>query len=171
MASPSGWQRHPEGLGAAHATADTPGIAATAAAAAAAPPSPTAHRRRAQQQPALPPWQRLRRALHGPDPLVHVEGLGPLGPAARPSVLQPLARAGGAHAPSALCRPQLSLCGTRLADLPVDRQGRLQPQEAGVVQCHLHLGRVAVPHTGGWVGSGAGGWHAAGVRASAGARA
>lgn len=149
MASPS-WNHDDEGLlHAAHDTAGTP----AAAAAAAARPSPTVHRRRALQPPPLPPWQRLRRALQGADPLAHIDCLGPLGPAARPSVLQPLARAGGAHAPSSLCRPQLALCGTQLADLPVDRAGHLQPLAAGVAQCHLHLSRVAVPHTGGWQGS------------------
>jgi hypothetical protein len=109
------------------------------------PPSPSRRPKQAQW-PVLPPWQRLRQALV-PDPLEHVRGLGTLAPTARPSTLQPLHRHGDAHAPSALCRPRLAPCGTRLADLLVAPSGELQPTDAA--QCQLSLGRVkGVPHSG-----------------------
>lgn len=116
--------------------------------AAAAPPPPASPTRRHALQPTLPPWQRIRRALAA-DPLAYCQALGPLGPAARASVLQPLALHNPVHAPSAMCRPPLSACGTQLGDLPVDRAGQLLPLHADVVQCHLTLGAVGgVPHSG-----------------------
>ncbi|KAL4854149.1 hypothetical protein ACK3TF_005007 [Chlorella vulgaris] len=109
------------------------------------PPSPSRRPKQAQW-PVLPPWQRLRQALV-PDPLEHVRGLGTLAPTARPSTLQPLHCHGGAHSPSALCRPRLAPCGTRPADLLVAPSGELQPTDAA--QCHLSLGRVkGVPRSG-----------------------
>lgn len=110
------------------------------------PPSPTC---RAFQPSPLPPEQRVRRAL-APDPHAYVAALAPaLGPTARPSSLQLLAARGGRHAPSALCRPGLTLDATQLACLPVDRAGMLLGVQAGVAQCHLTLGTVkGVPRSG-----------------------
>lgn len=114
----------------------------------------------------LLPRQRVHRAL-ALDPLSYVKGLldaAPLrAPTARPSVLQPLIRR-GQHAPSSHCTPHLSLCGTRLTDLPVDRTGKLAPlglvcgsgssSGAGaggaVAHCRVLLGRTVkgVPRSG-----------------------
>ena len=111
------------------------------------PASPT--RRRAAQPPALPLWQRVCRAV-APDAQGYLQGLGPLAPTARPSVLQTLAqRRGGAHAPSSLARTRLAADGTHLADLLVDGAGQLLPVQGGLAQCHLELGPVkGVPPSG-----------------------
>ncbi|KAI7845941.1 hypothetical protein COHA_000487 [Chlorella ohadii] len=85
-----------------------------------------------------------------PDTQAYLQGLGPLAPTARPSVLQPLAqRRGGTHAPSLLARTRLGADGTHLADLLVDGAGQLLPVQGGVAQCHLELGAVkGVPPSG-----------------------
>ncbi|KAL4459178.1 hypothetical protein ABPG75_014043 [Micractinium tetrahymenae] len=117
---------------------------------------------------ALPPWQRVRRAL-GHEPLAYANALleaAPLrAPTARPSALQPLLKR-GQHSQATLCTPCLSLCGTRLEDLPVDRSGKLGPLGLGgssngsssgssgssgaVAHCHVSLGSTVkgVPRSG-----------------------
>lgn len=112
------------------------------------PPPPASPTRRALLPPPLLPWQRVRRALC-PDPQAYMNGLGTLGPTARPSALQPLhGNSCGPRAPSSLCRPVLAPCGTRLTGLPTGRAGQLLPTAAA--QCYLSLGTVkGLPHSGG----------------------
>lgn len=134
------------------------------------PPPPASPTRHLVHPSALPPWQRVRRALE-PDPLAYVTALleaAPLrAPTARPSALLPLLRH-GQHAPATLCTPRLALCGTRLADLPLDRSGKLAPlglvgsvgsgsgsgSDGGgaVAHCHVSLGRTVkgIPDSGAW---------------------
>ncbi|EFN53588.1 expressed protein [Chlorella variabilis] len=111
------------------------------------PPPPASPTRRALLPPPLLPWQRVRRALC-PDPQAYMNGLGTLGPTARPSALQPLhGNSCGPRAPSSLCRPVLAPCGTRLTGLPTGRAGQLLPTAAA--QCYLSLGTVkGLPHSG-----------------------